>query len=128
MSRTTRTFGKEFKAKVVKVLKELNTIVVLAKKKSCFPTKLNFGRRRHKKSFCGFFCRKNGRCQRYNSNRETLCSNRSTDFGEWLSKKKSGLVPLSERVKMVDTQNKLSIVKQCQLIETHRSGIINITR
>jgi hypothetical protein len=32
-------------------------------------------------------------------------------------KKKSGLVSISERVKMVDTQNKLSIVKQCRLLK-----------
>jgi hypothetical protein len=31
--------------------------------------------------------------------------------------KKSGLVSISERVKMVDTQNKLSIVKQCRLLK-----------
>jgi putative transposase len=37
--------------------------------------------------------------------------------------KKSGLVSISERVKMVDTQNKLSIVKQCRLLEIHRGGL-----
>jgi putative transposase len=31
--------------------------------------------------------------------------------------KKSLLVSISERVKMVDTQNKLSIVKQCRLLK-----------
>jgi putative transposase len=36
--------------------------------------------------------------------------------------KKSGLVSISERVKMVDTQNKLSIVKQCRL-KIHRGGL-----
>jgi hypothetical protein len=45
---------------------------------------------------------------------ETLRSNRSADFD---FKKKSGLVSISERVKMVDTQNKLSIVKQCRLLK-----------
>jgi hypothetical protein len=38
-------------------------------------------------------------------------------------KKKSGLVSISERVKMVDTQNKLSIVKQCRLLKIHRGGL-----
>jgi putative transposase len=37
--------------------------------------------------------------------------------------KKSGLVSISERVKMVDTQNKLSIVKQCRLLKIHRGGL-----
>jgi hypothetical protein len=36
-------------------------------------------------------------------------------------KKKSGLVSISERV--VDTQNKLSIVKQCRLLKIHRGGL-----
>jgi hypothetical protein len=37
--------------------------------------------------------------------------------------KKVWVSPLSERVKMVDTQNKLSIVKQCRLLEIHRGGL-----
>jgi putative transposase len=43
-------------------------------------------------------------------------------------KKKSGLVSISERVKMVDTQNKLSIVKQCRLLKIHRGGLIIKTK
>ena len=43
-------------------------------------------------------------------------------------KKKSGLVSISERVKMVDTQNKLSIVKQCRLLEIHRGGLYYIAK
>ena len=38
-------------------------------------------------------------------------------------KKKSGLVPIRERVKIVDIKNKLSIVKQCRLLEIHRGGL-----
>jgi hypothetical protein len=48
-------------------------------------------------------------------NRETLCSNRSAD-GEWLLKKKSASID-QWASEMIDTQNKLSIVKQCRLLE-----------
>jgi hypothetical protein len=38
-------------------------------------------------------------------------------------KKKSGLISISGRVKMDYIQNKLSIVKQCRLLEIHCDGL-----
>lgn len=66
MSRTRRTFGKDFKAKVVlEALKEKDTIEVLAKKiRVAAQLNFNVEVRSHTESFCGFFSRKNGRCQR----------------------------------------------------------------
>ena len=47
MSRTRKTYGKDFKAKVVlEALKEKDTIELLAKNTSCCPTKFQHGRRR----------------------------------------------------------------------------------
>jgi hypothetical protein len=59
MSRTRRTFGKDFKAKVVlEALKEKDTIEVLAKSTSCCPIKFQCGSPKRYGIFLQFFCRK----------------------------------------------------------------------
>jgi hypothetical protein len=59
MSRTRRTFGKDFKAKVVlEALKEKDTIEVLAKKYELLPNQISMWNRSDTESFCSFFCRK----------------------------------------------------------------------
>jgi transposase-like protein len=62
MSRTRRTFGKDFKAKVVLEALKKDTIEVLAKKYELLPNQISMWSR-NTESFCSFFC-KNGRCQR----------------------------------------------------------------
>jgi hypothetical protein len=80
MSRTRRTFGKDFKAKVVlEALKEKDTIEVLAKSTSCCPIKFQCGSPKRYGIFLQFFSEKRSL---KDSNRETLRSNRSADFGE----------------------------------------------
>jgi transposase-like protein len=122
MSRTRRTFGKDFKAKVVlEALKEKDTIEVLAKKYELLPNQISMWKSEAIRNFLQFFLQKNGR-YKDEIPTEKLYSNRSADLRMTL--KKSGLVSISERVKMVDTQNKLSIVKQCRLLKIHRGGLI----
>jgi hypothetical protein len=63
MSRTRRTFGKDFKAKVVlEALKEKDNRGVL-KSTSCCPIKFQCGSPKRYGIFLQFFCGKNGRCQ-----------------------------------------------------------------
>jgi hypothetical protein len=64
MSRTRRTFGKDFKAKVVlEALKEKDTIEVLAKVRAVAQSNFNGSPKRYG-IFLQFFLQKNGRCQR----------------------------------------------------------------
>jgi hypothetical protein len=59
MSRTRRTFEKDFKAKVVlEALKEKDTIEVLAKSMSCCPIKFQCGSPKDTESFCSFSAEK----------------------------------------------------------------------
>jgi hypothetical protein len=59
MSRTRRTFGKDFKAKVVlEALKEKDTIEVLAKVRAVAQSNFNVEVRSDTESFCSFFCGK----------------------------------------------------------------------
>jgi hypothetical protein len=67
-------------------------------------------------SFCSFFCRKTVVAKDEIPTEKLYARIGQLTF-ENDFKKKSGLVSISERVKMVDTQNKLSIVKQCRLLK-----------
>jgi hypothetical protein len=59
MSRTRRTFGKDFKAKVVlEALKEKDTIEVLAKKRAVAQSNFNVEVRSDTESFCSFSAEK----------------------------------------------------------------------
>jgi hypothetical protein len=61
LSRTRRTFGKDFKAKVVlEALKEKDTIEVLAKSTSCCPIKFQCGSPAIR-NFSAVFSAENGR-------------------------------------------------------------------
>jgi putative transposase len=116
MSRTRRTFGKDFKAKVVlEALKEKRYHRGISKKStSCCPIKFQ----------CGSPKDNNGILQFFSAEKRSLpkmkFQQRNSTLGQLILRmtfKKSLLVSISERVKMVDTQNKLSIVKQCRLLK-----------
>jgi transposase-like protein len=65
MSRTRRTFGKDFKAKVVlEALKEKDTIEVLAKKYELLPNQISMWKSEAIRNLSAVFLQKNGRCQR----------------------------------------------------------------
>ena len=66
MSRTRRTFGKDFKAKVVlEALKRKRYLRGISKKiRVASQPNFTVEGGGHKESFCGFFCRKSGRFQR----------------------------------------------------------------
>jgi transposase-like protein len=65
MSRTRRTFEKDFKAKVVlEALKEKDTIEVLAKKYELLPNQISMWKSEAIRNLSAVFLQKNGRCQR----------------------------------------------------------------
>jgi hypothetical protein len=74
-------------------------------------------------SFCSFFCRKTVVAKDEIPTEKLYARIGQLTLENDFLKKKSGLVSISERVKMVDTQNKLSIVKQCRL-KIHRGGLL----
>jgi transposase-like protein len=64
MSRTRRTFGKDFKAKVVLEALKKDTIEVLAKKVRLLPNQISMWKSEAIRNLSAVFLQKNGRYQR----------------------------------------------------------------
>jgi hypothetical protein len=114
MSRTRRTFER-LQSQSCFSLKRERYHRGISKKSSCCPIKFQCGSPKRYGIFLQFFCRKT-----VVAKDEIPTEKLYARIGQltWrMTLKKSGLVSISERVKMVDTQNKLSIVKQCRLLK-----------
>jgi transposase-like protein len=103
MSRTRRTFGKDFKAKVVlEALKEKDTIEVLAKKYELLPNQISMWKSEAIRNLSAVFLQKT-----VVAKDEIPTEKLYARIGQLILRmtlKKSLLVSISERVKMVDTK------------------------
>jgi transposase-like protein len=123
--KSRRKFGADFKAKVVlEALKERSTIEEIARKYKLHPTQINTWKKEAIANMAAVFGSDKSESG-VDHEKQTRNCTPGLDSLRWrtIFLKKSIVRPVSKRRSLIDNKHSLSVVKQCELLGLHRSGL-----